>query len=672
MEENKKKSKTAIIIASIVAVLIATAGVAYAFFTYSNTGTNSSLVVGDIYMKYTGSNELDFQDAMPSSTYTAGKYFEFEVSGKNTTTDKDIIYDIVLNHGVENPQSRSERINDKFLKFRLVEVTEDPTTHEKTEVSPDLIESQSYSTINNTRIYVRTIPHGGANSGEVRHIYRLYAWISDEVVIGNVGADYAPDRWANLYASIQVNVTGDFTAKEVYREPLHNIVSAKLTDANSTPDSENANIKYISGCSDEETIDGTVCTTENKIDFNFVWYSGKLWRITAIYPNGEMKMVTENPITAIYWGENTTYSTSYARTWLNNDFKDTLENQNNILISNNNNFVWNATETSATTKETTKASATTDAVGMLDAYEYTKSYEKAGNTRRKGYLNIKQNWWLITPYSSSYVRYVSNTGILGNYGSSNSTDAVRPSVYLKSSVTLSEGTGTRTNPYRIGEDKSTGTNGTNINERVSGEYVTFKGDKYRIVEVENNTTKIVKADYLLDNNNSLMQKKFAKGQIFGDDLTGEDDTYWDYYLINSWLTQSEKDDWLVQGTYYLGKNDGDNKDYRLTKCTDATCTDTVSDPYTGYAGLLRVGEMFSCQLRTSQSSYQYMWLITPFSSSGVRFVNGDGDLSYDSPSGYTYAVRPTVHLKSNIIIASDNTGDGTEQHPYTLAIGPIS
>ena len=25
---------------------------------------------------------------------------------------------------------------------------------------------------------------------------------------------------------------------------------------------------------------------------------------------------------------------------VNNDFKDTLENQNNVLISNNNNFVW--------------------------------------------------------------------------------------------------------------------------------------------------------------------------------------------------------------------------------------------------------------------------------------------------------------------------------------------
>ena len=176
---NKKK----IILGSIIGVLIGTLiSVSYAFFTFSKTSNNNSqLVVGDIYMKYVGNNELDFEGAMPSSTYTEGKYFEFEVSGKNTTTNKDIIYDIVINHGIDNPKSRTTRIEDKFLKFRLVEVVEENNVRQ--EVTPDLIEGKSYNEINNTRIYVRTIPKN--TTTEIKHIYRLYAWIDQSVVISN-------------------------------------------------------------------------------------------------------------------------------------------------------------------------------------------------------------------------------------------------------------------------------------------------------------------------------------------------------------------------------------------------------------------------------------------------------------------------------------------------------
>ena len=148
---------------------------------------------------------------MPTENYIPNGYFEFEVTGKNTTTDKDIIYDIVLNHGADNPDSRTTRIDDKFLKFRLVEVQEENNV--KTEQTPDLIEGQSYSTIDNTRIYVRTIPKNTIS--DIRHIYRLYMWIDNSVVIGNTNQDYTLSEWQNVYASISVTVTGDFNDKEL-------------------------------------------------------------------------------------------------------------------------------------------------------------------------------------------------------------------------------------------------------------------------------------------------------------------------------------------------------------------------------------------------------------------------------------------------------------------------
>ena len=89
---------------------------------------------------------------------------------------------------------------------------------------------------------------------------------------------------------------------------------------------EEDGITYISG-------------TKDCIDFNYVWYSGKLWRITAIYPDGTMKMITDDVITTISYGTvNVNFYTddsnsSYMYQWLNEDFLDTLYNYENIIVT---------------------------------------------------------------------------------------------------------------------------------------------------------------------------------------------------------------------------------------------------------------------------------------------------------------------------------------------------
>ena len=70
----------------------------------------------------------------------------------------------------------------------------------------------------------------------------------------------------------------------------------------------------------------------DEINYNYVWYSGKLWRIVALNNNGTIKMVTDENITTISWGANTTYKGSWMYQWLNEDFKDTLYNYEELLV----------------------------------------------------------------------------------------------------------------------------------------------------------------------------------------------------------------------------------------------------------------------------------------------------------------------------------------------------
>src|SRR5574344_886292 len=103
-------------------------------------------------------------------------------------------------------------------------------------------------------------------------------WISIDIRIGNVDQDYTSDEWDDVYASIKVNVTGDFNEKYI----INNSTDFKnmLLEYKTNTIIQEDNIVYISGSATD-------------INFNYVWYSGKLWRITAIYPDGTMKMITD-------------------------------------------------------------------------------------------------------------------------------------------------------------------------------------------------------------------------------------------------------------------------------------------------------------------------------------------------------------------------------------------
>jgi len=131
-------------------------------------------------------------------------YFEFRIDGRNTYTKKDIWYEIVLNYG-DNHDIRTTRIRDDLLRFTLVEIIDGT---EKV-----LFNNRKYSDLTNQKIWVDTIP---ANTNEeINRTYRLYMWISQDTVIGNVEEDYTIEEWNDVFASVKVSVTGDFNEKIV-------------------------------------------------------------------------------------------------------------------------------------------------------------------------------------------------------------------------------------------------------------------------------------------------------------------------------------------------------------------------------------------------------------------------------------------------------------------------
>ena len=318
------KNKKIIITLSIIAILVLTIGITYSIFTSSKTSKNSNLVVGDIYMHYNETNQIQMEGAMPTNPYVVNPimatqeytkggtnelsrcvdafvnvgeqkelslsickgnsvkgitlqqaydrgfldqmnltdtfiqeniltnnpaipYFEFTVDGKNTTTDKDIWYEVVLSKG-DNIDGKT-RIKDNLLRFRLTETKDNKETI--------VVNNKSYSDLTSKRIWVDTINKNTIN--EVVHTYKLYMWISNDTIIGNVDQDYTMEEWKSIFASIKVNVSGDFNEKELAYEDKYNVTDESCFTAGTINDgNEVAIINYDKTCGTDVIIPSTI------------------------------------------------------------------------------------------------------------------------------------------------------------------------------------------------------------------------------------------------------------------------------------------------------------------------------------------------------------------------------------------------------------------------------
>ncbi len=415
---------------------------------------------------------------------------------------------------------------------------------------------------------------------------------------------------------------------------------------------------------------GTIDTTDPEQTFitgtdpnNYIWYSGKLWRAVSIDPSdNSVKLVTQWNISAFPYNEenNSAFKGSYMEQWLNDTsvdgFLGNLREPNKFIKTDS---VWNATMTTETTKPE-KTTMVTDAVGLLNIYEYTMSYKNATNPT--GYLNNGLYWWTLTPYSTSYVRSVRNSGYVSNGGPKYS-DGSRPSVNLKSAVKIIDGDGTSNNPYRLQGDNDNPT-GALLSTRYSGEYISFgtgENNLYRIVSHENGTgTKITSAIPLKDSGNYKTMSfgsnlTFSKDNTIGTFLNG------DYLTSGTYLTSYQVNMIEDNTTWYL-ETVGSGTNYKLSKYQDTTSGSLTTATTTAKVGLLRLGELMTGQFDKYDNNTTY-WTLTPYSTSSVRYVSNYGSVSGNSPTT-SIGSRPSMNLKSTVKIVS---GTGTKSDPFVIS-----
>ena len=373
-------------------------------------------------------------------------------------------------------------------------------------------------------------------------------------------------------------------------------------------------------------------------DSNYVWFDGFMWRIMGKNADGSIRMITEENVTGIPWGASNTaqdYDNSYVNDWLNNYFYPKLEHKDLTCTSN--------------------LSSLQKPIGLLSLDEYNLA---SGSS---SYLVNSQYFWTTTPNGAS------GAWLGSHYGSANNdnvtgTNGVRPVIGISSDVTITGGNGTLTDPYIIGEVSDV-TGSLKDNGHV-GEYVTYAGRNYRVVETSNQGTKLIlDGHYDSNNDGTIDNMEYGTNCTLCTTINEESFINW---ISNNNETDKAK---LVSTTWYRGDNFdyGDNYKDNL---------ESTSNPYEGRVGLIRVGEMLSGQSETilsknhtvsnNYNNAQTYWTSTRDSASSAWVVSHYGFANYNNVSS-TNGVRPVIMIHPSVSITG---GQGTPNEPYTLGDAP--
>ncbi len=187
------------------------------------------------------------------------------------------------------------------------------------------------------------------------------------------------------------------------------------------------------------------------------------WRIISINSDGTIKIIKNNSTENKEFNSSGTgsWSNSSINTYLNNTFYSnlTLESQNKIVshdfsvgvVSENNNDIVNQIQSENMTKWNGK-------IGFISVSEYLRANSNYSQCRtyqlnnsnsvckNTNWLVTSYKWWTISEFNNYLTYYINDDGNVYGNELINSY-AVRPVLYISSSVQITGGDGSQSNPY---------------------------------------------------------------------------------------------------------------------------------------------------------------------------------------------------------------------------------
>ena len=208
---------------------------------------------------------------------------------------------------------------------------------------------------------------------------------------------------------------------------------------------------------------------------NYITFNNETWRIVSIEADKTIKIMREANLGDRAWdslgssGNNNWARPATLNTYLNGSYltgtlNATAQSQivpkdwniglvtydNNDLadqINDEKSTTWNGKVALVTVSEYLRSNSNQSSCGT-----FSKNNDNYSTCQNSSWMYINDNWWTLSPRagSSSYVFFVFSDGGVYDYHAYITYAAVRPAVYLSSSVQITGGNGSSSSPYTIG------------------------------------------------------------------------------------------------------------------------------------------------------------------------------------------------------------------------------
>lgn len=367
---------------------------------------------------------------------------------------------------------------------------------------------------------------------------------------------------------------------------------------------------------------------KGKVTDNYVTYSGLRWRILGIDEDHNIRMVTDEAMTTLYYGTKG-YDSSYVRNWLvpQNELEHTgifLEN-----LSDSVNLLTKTRyciDTIDNIRKVTCKHTKEDMVTLLSLSDYEEAKGK------NSFLNNGIAFYTTSTDTQKHSWIVGQDGSVVAATTNGSSYDVRPVVTLKHDVILYSGDGTLQNPYRIENKQKITLKDINV-----GEYLNYSGSRYRVIDKYDDKIKIILDGTLND------------FRVFERDSTEFDQNSYGsvaYYLNQYTIGNYEHPEWLKSGIFYTGVYNEDN---------DYNYVNTYLSHTEAYIGLPQVGDYFV-------STYNDTYTLTPAIPDANTIVSIAGGKLYADIIDTEKDIRPVLFLDNTLKIS----GNGTQDSPYEV------
>lgn len=395
-----------------------------------------------------------------------------------------------------------------------------------------------------------------------------------------------------------------------------------------------------------QTLESTVKKDTNKVKYyrgenpnNYVYFSNMLFRIIGL--NGDnVKIVADKDIANVNYDGIDEWFKYY---------EDHLTSKAKKLIVESKYCNMTVTDTTLDTTEC-NSYGEKKKFGLLSIDEINRvgdadqNYLMHGTITWTGNAKDNKNTYANREYFfGTDVKYMSFEN-KHNYG-------VRPVVTIKGNVLIKSGNGSEKSPYVL-EDYIKSKKNVNVNTRYSGEYITYGGILWRIVDInKDGTTKIISEQSLYKDNQLIT--------VFHDVDTEKNVTYNPKQKGNAGYYINNRSSEFIDTSYFVNRN----IKVPIYKGEPNYGKEVDTKTYKVKVGSPNMYEMFSAT--TDSASISSYWVIN--SSNDGKENPGVSEIGVvmdgDASTFYKYGIRPVANLSSKCII---NSGTGTKSDPYVI------